>query len=414
MNNKIKILWFCNVAFSDTKPNSSGTWLHSMADALIKTGKIKLYNITQAKIKSYTRQDYDSINQWLLPTDSLRRDGLPSVKTIKYIQKIVDDVKPDVIHIWGTENYWGLLTARGYIKGNTILEIQGLKFAIEKYFYSGLTLKNLIKCIRIKEIIKPSSSLFIQKYKFKSWGKFEKEMLQKHINISTQSDWVRAYVKNLNPNANIYRSYISIRQEFLESNKWDKSNCIPYQIFTSTSSIIPYKGLHILIYAISILKKQYPKTKLFIAGPISKGIRESGYSIFIKKLSKKLGIEDSVIWLGSLNGKEIIKEMHKANVVVVPSFIESYCLALDESLTLGVPTVVSYSGAMPEFSLNKGNVFYFPPNDEVMCANHIEKIFNKIEFEKENSNDLVKRISLQNNACTNQLHIYTKLIQSNQ
>ena len=35
------------------------------------------------------------------------------------------------------------------------------------------------------------------------------------------------------------------------------------------------------------------------------------------------------------------------NVCVIPSFVETYCLALAEAMIVGCPTVVSYTSALP-------------------------------------------------------------------
>jgi glycosyltransferase involved in cell wall biosynthesis len=380
MNTKVKILWFSNVIFTDSKSNSTGTWIHSMASEVVKTGKIDLYHISQANVKKTTRQDFQIVNQWLIPDKPLKK-GLPSTKIISDIVEIVEYIKPDLIHIWGTENFWGLLTARGYIRGNVILEIQGLKFIWEKYFYSGLSFKDIFKCFGIKELLKPSVSLIGLHYSFKKWGKFEKEMLHKHNIISTQSEWVRANIKDIiSPTTKVLNTAILLRPEFFNAKKWDIQNCIPFQIFTSTSINFSYKGLHVLIDAIGVLKNQFPQIMLKIAGTIPNGIRQGGYFKWIKRKIRLLGIDNNVNWLGALDATEIVKELHKANVVVIPSYIESYCLALDEALRIGVPTVISFAGAMPELASHGKTALFFPPGDAIMCASYIRLLFLNKEY----------------------------------
>ncbi|MDP4289947.1 MAG: glycosyltransferase [Bacteroidota bacterium] len=378
----MKVLWFCGAIFSEKESIDSGTWLQAMASNLVNSGTIQLYNISQGPVKQITRVDFLSINQWILPHDSLNKNGLPCNKTIKDIKSIVDEIQPDIIHIWGTEYYWGLLSARGYIKGNIIIEIQGLKFAYEKYFYSGLTFRDIVRCFGIKEFIKPWVSIIGFKYSYRRWGRFEQEILLKHRNISTQSDWVRAYVKNINPEATIFKTSISLRKEFIEATKWEKDDCNPYQVLTSAAIFYPYKGLHVLIDAIAILKNRFPQTKLVIAGRVISGIRQDGYMKWLKKRIIKLGIEDNVVWIGPLDAQNLVLQMHRANVVVVPSFIETYCLALDEALTVGVPTVASFSGAMPELAMHEKTALFFPPGDAAMCADSIARFFEDEEFSK--------------------------------
>lgn len=412
MHKKIKVLWLCNAAFSDTKSDSSGTWLHVMADALINTEAVNLYNITQARVKNVTRQDFKSISQWLLPWESLNSNGLPSTKVVQEIQKIVDDINPDIIHVWGTETYWGLLTARGCIKGNIILEIQGFKFAIEKYFYSGLSLLDIIKCFGLKEFLKPSVSLTGLKRDFKRWGKFEIEMLLKHEVISTQSNWVRAYVRSVNPMAEIVNTSIPLRSEFIEADKWELDGCVPFQVFTSASPSASYKGLHILLDAIAILKKRYPEVKLCIGGSVLTGLRQGGFLRWLKRKIKHLDLGEGISWLGPLDAAQMVYHMQKANAVVIPSFIESYCLALDEALAVGAPTIASFAGAMPELATHGRTALFFSPGDAVMCANAIETFFRNREYAAEISANAYNEKRRKNNSdiALTQLATYRTVI----
>ena len=417
MGKKIKILWFCNAIFSDQAPKSTGTWLHAMADGLVNTGEVELFNITQAKIKNTIRQDYNSICQWMVPSVSNKsiRNGLPKLSIIRYIQSIVRDINPDIIHIWGTESYWGLLTARGYLNGNVVLETQGLISAIEKHVYSGLSLRDILNCCGVKEVLLPKSSLFGKKRAFQRWGKREKEIISENHIISTQSSWVRAHIQRLNPSAKVYKTFIPLRTEFLEAEKWKLENCLKHQIFTTASTTTPYKGLHVLIDAIAILKNQYPDIKLVIAGVIKKtGIREAGYTKWLKQRVKRLGVAENIIWLEPLDAKDLVLQMHKASVVVVPSFIESYSLALDEALSVGSPTVASFSGAMPELATDGASALFFPPGDAVMCADAIVRIFSDNDLAKNLSHNAYMERKEKNsrNIAAHQLSIYRDVIDS--
>lgn len=412
MCKKLKILWFCNVEFSEAKSATTGSWLYSMSESLIKTGEVELYNISQSKVKHITRKNHNSINQWLIPYSKLKSNGLPEKKILIGIQKTIEEIKPDIIHIWGTENYWGLLYSRGYITGKVILEIQGLKYAYAKYFYSGLTWLDIIKTFRLKEFLKPSSSLVGLKLQFERWGEFEKEMLLKCEFISTQSEWVRTYIRNINSNAELISTQIALREEFLMASKWDIDLCTPLTVFTSmSSSSISYKGLHVLLDAIATLKNRFPNIKLYIAGNLSSGIKMDGYSKWLFEKIHHNGMKDNIVWLGSLDAENIVIQMKKANVVVVPSFIETYCLALDEALTIGVPTVVSFSGAMPELAEHRKTALFYSPGDFEMCASAIEHFFVNRNFAITTSNNAFNDKSNKDNnsIALSQLKVYRSI-----
>ena len=83
----------------------------------------------------------------------------------------MESFSPDLIHVWGTEKFWGLLTARDFIRGNVLLEMQGLKRAIAKYYEGGLTIREQLACIGVKEIIK-NNVIPLQRKKYERWGEY--------------------------------------------------------------------------------------------------------------------------------------------------------------------------------------------------------------------------------------------------
>lgn len=411
MDRRMKVLWMGSVYFTERKLDATGTWSHSMATELVQSGEIELFNITQAGVQSTIREDFSSIKQWVIPSSKLNKRGLPKKSIIRDIVKITEEVQPDIIHIWGTESFWGLLKARNIISGKVILEIQGLKSEIYKYFYSGMTFKEILATIGPREIIKPSDSIIGQKANFKKWGEFEKEIIKNFSFITTQSVWVRNHIRNINKDAELFETKMLLRDEFINAVKWDYSNCEPYSVFTTFSSIVSYKGLHVLIDAITILKKEFPSVKLNVAGSTGRqGILGYGYYNWIKKKIAKSGIVDNVNWIGPINAEEIVKSLHKTNVAVIPSFVESYCMALDEAIHVGTPTVASFAGAMPELGSHKETVYYFQSGDPVMCAGAIGTFFRNRAFSEEISVKSYNIRSANSDKCLLQLDIYKKVL----
>lgn len=413
MSDKIKVLWLSGAHFNNEKPNATGTWMHAMAHELLNTGRVELYNITQTTTNNPKREDYFSINQWAIPANKLNRKGLPSKSIVKYIQQVVSEIKPDIIHVWGTENYWGLLTARKLITGRVLLEIQGLKYETKRYFYAGLTIQELISTLGIREFLKPSDSVFSMRRSFKDWGKLEKEIIRNHNLITTQSNWVRNHVREINGSATLFKTKMVLRDEFIHAKRWSLDDCFPFTVFTTFSSIVSYKGLHVLIKAIGVLKKEFPNIKLTIAGSTGrKGILEYGYFKWIKRAILKLNIPENIHWVGALNASEIVDYLQKSNVSVVPSFIESYCMALDEALHVGTPTAASFAGAMPELGIHKETVYYYQSNDHIMLADAIRSFFIDKDFAEKVSINAYNSKRLNVSKADIQLDIYNEVLNS--
>ena len=386
----MRIFWLSNRFFSEKNDTSTGTWLTAMGQALVASGKVHLANISQDEVSSVTRRDCNGIVQWVVPFGNSPRDGLPSRRIVSGIQQAVAEFAPDLIHVWGTENYWGLLTARKILPGKTLLDMQGIKFACARVYNAGFTSAEILRCLGLKELLRPRLSVPLSRRSFQAWGVFEREMIKGHRFISSQSDWVSAHVRHANPGCRMLKSDMMLRPEFLSAGTWSPpavSSENPPVVFTSCGCTIPYKGLHVLLRAVALVKRWRGPVMLRIAGcPPRSGIRKGGYERFVEQEIRRLGLEADVRWVGALDASGLIREMKQSSVVVIPSFVESYSLALCEAMQVGAPCVVSFAGAMPEMARHEESALFFPPGDPESCAWQIERIVG--------SRDLALELSL--------------------
>ena len=172
--------------------------------------------------------------------------------------------------------------------------------------------------------------------------------------------------------------YNGSNSNFYVADKWHPAQNREKHIFVSTSADVPYKGLHVIFKALSILRNQYGYGNgiiLDVAGTIPPcGIKRGGYAKWLYGLIDKLGISNNVKFHGALDAIGLIGLLHKSSVAVFPSSIESYGLALAEAQYIGVPSVVSYAGAMPELTGNGLSALYFQPGDDVVCAERIDRV----------------------------------------
>lgn len=415
---KRKILWFSNAQFSDEKIKTTGTWLIAMGNAITETGDIELYNITCGDVTSITQNNSSNVTQWIVPYKEVQNYYKSSKEFILFIKKINDEIKPDLIHIWGTESGYGFAIIEAKITVPVLLDVQGLLSSIGRNYYGGLSNNDLWRCVGLKEIIRPKNHPYFIRKRFKKKAKYERILVQQINNISVQSDWVDSIIKNLNSKTNIFQTGIMLRSEFSEAPGWEYPKSNPtINIFTSCSGSIPYKGLHVVFYAIALLKDKYPNIKLKIGGDVQinkkYGFIRDGYTSWLIKEADKLGITDSISWLGMMNADEIVSEMHKSSLVVIPSFIESYCLFMAESMMVGVPTVASFAGAMPQLAEHGKSALYFPVGDHWACARQIEKIITDQEL-AENLSVEARSTALQRNdpdkVLQTQLNIYNQII----
>ena len=402
----MKVLWFCSEDLSKSEIKATGTWLHTMSDAIVERG-VELYCITQnADVQKIEYKNCSKCKQWVLPQYKLY-NGLPLIKYINGICQIVDSIQPDIIHIWGTEYYWGLLYARGYIRGRVLLEIQGLKETCVRVFYGGLGLKDILKTIGIREIVHPTWSLIYRQYEFWKWSQYEREIIAAHHHISTHSDWVRSWIAQfVNSECAIHHTQRIVRKEFLKADAWLKPNNSKDApvIFALSSGADAYKGIHDAIRAIGLLKRHYPNIQLRIAGNFGiekTNIRKPGYTKYLLKLIKINNLDNNVLFLGSINASQIVEQLSQSNAMLQTSYVESYSLAVAEAMMYGIPLVVSYAGAMPELARDKSAALFFTPSDYFACAYSLRKIFE--------SDSLAESLSSKSRSLAISRNVATKL-----
>lgn len=411
-----KILWLSGTEFSDIAITGVASWLQPMAEGLQKQENIQIINVTTGNVNTTLRRDYNDIIQFIIPNKTIKKNNYHTAqKTCKQIFDIVQNINPDLVHIWGTEHIWASIYEQGYINKPTLIDIQGLLFRYTDYYYGGLGLKDILNTISLKEILMPWRTLLGKKNEFYRRGRVEINCLKTFQNISYQSDWVLNNVRNLNCKANYFSTKILLRKAFYSEQSWEYKEIKNPIVFSSASAAVPYKGLHVLVKSISLLKEKYPNIQLRLAGKIDVGNKLlDGYSIYLKKLIRRYNLENNVVYVGSLNDHQIKKELLNCNVCVIPSFVETYCLAFAEAMILGVPTVASFTSALPELAENGKEALFYYPNDEVTCASHIDKLLVNKELSTMLSVNARERRLIENNPKTvvnRQIEIYNKILQ---
>lgn len=408
---KLKVLWLCNCLLSDSDTSSTGSWLDAMARGLLASESVELGIIASGPVKQFTRSDYRQVKQWLVPRRTLGRGGLPHAALVQAIAAAVNEFSPDLIHIWGTEGFWGLITARGLLTYPSLLEMQGLKGQFAKVYCGGLTLLEQLRCIGIKELIK-RRTMYADQRDFARWGLREEEIIRGHRFVDVQSSWVAAHVKAINPKAQLFPMDLALRQPFYAADGWqilDRPT-----VFCTAAYPVPCKGLHVAIRALAILKKRIPGVRLRVAGPHQRaGIRQEGYMRWVNRLIRQLGLADAIDWLGTLESEQIVSELKNAAAVVIPTFIENCCTAMQEAMAIGTPVVVSYAGGIPSLAKEEESCLFFPPGDEAMCAYQLERVLTDKPLALQLSQESRKIAEVRNNRerlVQRQLDIYRQVV----
>jgi glycosyltransferase involved in cell wall biosynthesis len=288
-------------------------------------------------------------------------------------------VKPDVVHIHGTEYAHGNDYVAACGGNNVVVSIQGLVGVIASYYLGGLQKRDILRNLTLRDILR-KSTIYNNREDFVRRGEIEENTLKMVKHVIGRTEWDNAHVWAVNPTANYYHCGETLRDSFY-CHKWSYETCIPHTIFLSQSEY-PIKGLQIVLAALPLVLKEFPDTKVYVAGHDltnqSPWYRYTGYAKFISNLIKKLGLKEYVIFTGSLNEEEICQRYLNSNLFICSSIIENSPNSLGEAQVLGVPVLASYAGGIPGMmSGNESNLYRF--DDAELLAYKICNIFKKKE-----------------------------------
>lgn len=118
----------------------------------------------------------------------------------------------------------------------------------------------------------------------------------------------------------------------------------PFALFVS--SLWPYKNCDGLLRAWAVVRDQLGGRQLAIVG----GGRDEKYQSELHSLAGELGIGDDVVFVGAVPLEETAHFYRAADVLVYPSFSETFGLPILEAMACGCPVVTSNVSAMPEIA----------------------------------------------------------------
>lgn len=407
----MKILWLSNAALGVPDSGSTGTWLDAMAQRLVASGDVLLGNISMGKVRHIESRNGLPFRQWVVPVLPSGKAGFPPEYVVNEVLRVIDDFSPDLIHVWGVEAWWGLLSARGQLRQPSLLEIQGIKSCISRVYFGGLSPEEQKRCRGLKELLL-GRSINNERRKFASWEHFESEIVLGHKYITTPSPYVAFWVKSRNKFAGIYHNELLLRLPFYEASPWCPNSS--FTIFCSAAYPAPYKGIHDAIRVLALLKARYPNLRLKIAGALQRyGLRKDGYIAWIDRQARRLGVADKIEWLGPLAANAVVSELQSCSVMLMPSHCETYSVTFAEALFLGVPSVSAFNGGTNWLARNEETALFYPPGDEVMCAYQIERLLDDQALAVRLSSN-ARAVALERNnpvaVVANQLAIYRQVL----
>lgn len=391
----MKVLWICNVpipriarAAGLDVPNIAG-WLVDFADQLERADGVELsvaFPVLGGKelVEGVTGGiRYFGFSQprkyGFLPAEDQLHS---SAKMREHLERIVSDVQPDLLHLFGSEYPHALVAAKAFGRPErTVLNIQGLTSFIWMYYADGLPHREL----HAPALSNPArGSLAGQVRLMRARGENEKELLRHIGHVIGRTDWDRACTEQVNPALRYHFCNESLRGSFYDGT-WSMDGCEPHSLFMSQAAT-PIKGLHYMIEALPGILRDYPDARLYVAGNdltredgLVGRLKISSYGLYIRKLIARNRLEGKVTFTGPLTEEQMRDRMLRSNVFVCPSNIENSPNSLGEAMLLGVPCVSSDVGGVKNLIEHGTEGYVYQANAPYMLSYYVREVFRDSE-----------------------------------
>ena len=394
----MKVLWFTNTPsnyISAKNGYNGGGWISALENEIKKQNNISLgicflFNKEESvtkngtsfypikvpryyKFKTYFRKTYKEEQEQTI---------------IKKFLRVINEFQPDIIHIFGTEQQYGLIAP--YIKIPIVIHIQGiLTPCFNAYLPPFVSWSSIIR-----KKINIISFLFFLKNK-NAWKRNiqrEQYIIKNIHNYIGRTQWVYRVIKTLNPQCKYYLGNEILRETFYTP----LPRILPNQLtIVSTISNPLYKGFDLILKTAFLLKNNLNLTfRWIIYGNINPSFIENITKINHKTVNIELK--------GVASAEEIKKTISKCTLYMHPSYIDNSPNSLCEAQILGCPVVATNVGGIPSLIKDGETGYLVPANDPYQAAYIINTLFHDREKNIQ--------IGLKAQAEANSRHIRTTII----
>ena len=387
----MKVLWLCNVMIPMIagQLNLEGTnkegWISGLADMVLQNQQSNGVDLAVAfpAPQSVFASNHDAANSGEQSENIYKRvlklkDGTLTCygfyeevnRAERYdrnlenkLSRILDDMKPDIVHCFGTEYPHTLAMCRAISdKKRLLISVQGICALYAQAYFSNLPEK-VIKKVTLRDYLK-RDSLVEQQQKFVQRGIMEKEAVTLAGNVAGRTQWDRDCIRNWNENMRYFNMNETLRPEFY-GPRWEAGKCIPHSIFLSQGDY-PIKGLHYMLLAMPAILSRYPDACLYVAGnsivnyrTLKQRLKISSYGKYLRRLMKENGLFGKVTFLGRLNAEQMRDRYLNSSLFVCCSSIENSPNSLGEAMLLGMPCVTADVGGIPSlFTDGEDGIMY--------------------------------------------------------
>lgn len=374
----MKILWFTNSPSnykSGTNKYNGGGWISSLESSINCREDIELaiaftmdgqeFKVHQNGVTYYPMpccpiKKWRKIQSLFYGNTRNEKENWP--KLIQQYLKVIEDFKPDIIQIFGSEQPFGLISSETNIP--VVLHLQGILnpylnaflppfISFRDYYWQNFNPVNALK--NYNRICLWKRNCFR-----------EREILKRVRYYIGRTEWDRMIVEayTLKQSRYFYGSEI-LRAPFYQNKNRD----IPQRLTISTTISNPtYKGFDFILKTADFLKNEMKlEFDWNVYGNINPCFMEKKFHIKTSKVNIHLK--------GVASAEEIRESLLKSTVYVHPSYIDNSPNSICEAQLQGIPVIACNVGGVSSLIEHGKSGILVPANDPTLAASHIYSLY---------------------------------------
>ena len=387
MPRRLKVLWFSPIPVSSRNgvSNCGGGWIFSLESAVAVRGDVEL-GIAFLHDSAPDRERHGNVayypmrrpRSFLDKIDRFFRISRQDRLELELCRRVVDDFRPDVIQVFGTESSFGLIARETDVP--VVIHLQGLMgpymnaWIPPGYRMWDYASRGSANPLRV--------ALGLRAIAFnRHAAERERGIMHSCKAFMGRTEWDRAYVSLHAPQARYFTCWEALRPCFYEPGQWTPPTM---PMFVSTISGPLYKGHDMVLKTARTLKDS--------------GLCDFEWRVFgvgdFRFAERKTGVRASDVGvrpMGVATAEELKDALLHASVYVHPSYIDNSPNSICEAQVLGVPVVAANVGGVSSLFASDRSRCLVPANDPLMAAARMrEAIRNPDPFRSDRATCLIR------------------------
>ncbi len=355
-----------------------GGWQDSLENVIKCDGSIDLYVAFPTKVQK-ERKVVDGVTYIPLFLKYSLFDKIRDLfswnvfrdKLIEQCLSIITDVKPDIIHVFGTEYPYGLISR--HIKIPVVIHIQGAIIPYHNAYYPPGYNNLSMFFLQFPNIIR-QAYVWVKSRKEKSRVEQE-ENVWKHVSYYMgRTDWDKAIVYCYNPKAHYFHVDEVLRPAFYNTSEhWTLKGVGRCMLLTIGIGTF-WKGPDLILKTSKVLKRLKFNFEWNIAGAIRSDVK-----MVVEKKEQSSFKDYNVNILGFVDAENLIQLMLSSSLLVHTAYIDNSPNSICEAQILGLPIISTMVGGIGSIVENGVNGILIPANDPWRLAYEIISLTNNID-----------------------------------